>query len=161
MGVSQREREIGELPGASLTPASVGHFVPLLVRVVGGVLPRPRTAMVRKRLASRVLPWLPRLPIESCVHGFGGFEKGMALRREPHRCAGARIPAVALGHRFHAKAPKPPQFNPVTLGEGLRHALKHLGDNPLRGLWCEQGMLTPECGHQFAACHAVSFPVQA
>jgi len=81
------------------------------------------------------------------VHLFGGFEKGTALRREPHRCACTRIPALTLGQRFQAKDSKPPQFNPVALGEGVGHALKHLGDNLFRGLWCEQGMVTPECGY--------------
>jgi hypothetical protein len=94
------------------------------------------------------------------VHLFGSFEKGTPLCREPHRGAGALIPALTRGQRFHAKAPKPPQFNPVALREGVGHALKHLGNNLFCGLGGEQGMLTPQCGYQFTACHALSFPVQ-
>jgi hypothetical protein len=110
-----------------------------------------------------LLLWLYRRPIdpiESCVHLFGGFEKGTALCREPHQGARTRIPALARGQRFHAKDSKPSRFNPLALSEGLGHALKDLADNVLCGLWGEPGVLTPECGYQVTACHAVSFPVQ-
>jgi hypothetical protein len=64
------------------------------------------------------------------VHCFGRFEKGTFLRGEQDRHPRAGIASLSRGDLFHAKHPKPPQLDPLAVGEGLGHALKDLFDDP-------------------------------